>query len=825
MAGGKGTRLRPLTTTRPKPMIPVANRPIMEHVVALLKRCGIKESVATLYYLPSLIRSHFGDGSRFGIRIEYSEEDVPLGTAGGVKRVEGLLEDTFVVISGDVLTDINIRDAIRFHEGVGALATIILTRVPNPLNFGIVELDRSGRVRRFLEKPSWEEVFTDTINAGIYVLEPEVLKYVREKEASDFGRDLFPILLRKGLPLYGYVAPGYWNDIGNIAQYLQANYDVMTGKVGARVPGRLMRRSVWVDEGYEGGRGVDLVPPVVIGKNCQIGRNSQIGPFTILGDDVKVGEGARVKRSIVMDEAFLGAMSELSGCIIGTFCKIESNAVILEGATIADGCIVGQRAVVKPRVRVWPEKWIEPGTTLGDDLRWGIRWPRTLFGNWGITGTVNVEITPEFAAKIGVTVGTYLGRGATVVIGRDTHAVSRMIKRAVTSGLVSAGVNVHNLRVAPTPIVRYATRKLRANGGIAVRIRDDDPNAATIELFDSNGVNVSRRGEGRLEDIFFKGDFRRAHIGSMGHMTYPEVFSSYKKELIGLVDEGRTKEARLTVVVDCGGGTASLIAPSVLNHLGCEVTALNTEINEFATPFTFDEAPLSLARLAKEVRSVGGDLGIAFSADCSRVLFVDERGGRVPNDVMLSFLTRQFLIKKGGGSIVVPVSASEAVDVIAKRHGGKVIRSKIGARALLKAMVDEDAIFGGDEGGGYVVPDLQIGFDGIASSLSVIESVATSGKALSGLLGDIPRFYMAKQRVMCPLSLRGRVMRQVMQENMEQQVSTIDGVKLFFDHSWVLILTDRVEPFFWLYAEAPTEAEAKNLIETYAKRIKELAAE
>ena len=214
MAGGQGTRLRPLTSNQPKPMLPVVNRPMMEHIVRLLARHGFKEMIVTLQFLPTLISNYFGDGSEWGSCIEYSTEFAPLGTAGSVKNSAQLLDEAFLVISGDALTDIDLTKIVDFHRRSRAMATLTLIRVDNPLEFGIVVTDSAGRIERFLEKPDWGQVFSDTINTGIYVLEPEVLDFIPEGRSFDFSRDLFPYLLENGYPLYGYVADGYWCDIG-----------------------------------------------------------------------------------------------------------------------------------------------------------------------------------------------------------------------------------------------------------------------------------------------------------------------------------------------------------------------------------------------------------------------------------------------------------------------------------------------------------------------------------------------------------------------------------------------------------------------------------
>lgn len=250
MAGGEGTRLRPMTSSMPKPLLPVVNRPIMEHVLRLLKRHGLTETVVTVQFLASLVRNYFDDGEELGMQLTYATEETPLGTAGSVKNAEeALRDDSFVVISGDALTDIDLTELIAFHREKGALVTVCLTRVPDPLEFGITIVSEDGRVERFLEKPTWGQVFSDTVNTGIYVMEPEIFDYVPAGESVDWSGDVFPRLLAEGKLICGFVADGYWEDVGTHESYLKAQADVLTGKVDVDIDGFEMAPGVWVAEG------------------------------------------------------------------------------------------------------------------------------------------------------------------------------------------------------------------------------------------------------------------------------------------------------------------------------------------------------------------------------------------------------------------------------------------------------------------------------------------------------------------------------------------------------------------------------------------------
>src|SRR5919201_1405073 len=286
MAGGEGTRLRPLTSNQPKPMVPIVGKPCMEHILELVREHRFEDVIVTVAFLPQAIRSYFGDGESLGLTIEYSVEESPLGTAGSVRLASDRLDETFLVISGDALCDIDLTQLVAAPSEKGAAVTIGLKSVDNPLEFGIVVTDDEGRIERFLEKPSWGQVFSDTINTGIYVLEPEVLRHVPTDRPFDFSKELFPLLLEMGRPIYGCVCDGYWQDIGNLDQFRQANFDALDESVRLQIPGIRIRGNVWIGEGVELDRIEEIEGPAFIGSDCRIAPNAGVDPYSVLAPGV-----------------------------------------------------------------------------------------------------------------------------------------------------------------------------------------------------------------------------------------------------------------------------------------------------------------------------------------------------------------------------------------------------------------------------------------------------------------------------------------------------------------------------------------------------------
>ncbi len=521
MAGGEGTRLRPLTCRCPKPLIHVANKPVMEHIIDLLKRHGITDIVATLYFMADEIVGRFGDGSEFGVNITYSVEDIPLGTAGSVKKAEHYLsDDAFIIISGDAITDVDLTAAYQFHKSRGAVATLVLKRVPNPLEYGVVVTGQDGRIQRFLEKPSWGEVFSDTVNTGIYIIEPRVFEFMEPGKNYDFSGDIFPLILKQGLPIYGCISDGYWCDIGSLDACLQANYDVLNNKVEADLGGRLLDGGVRVGANAEISDQATIEGPCIIGSNCRIKPGARVSAYSAVGNNTLIEGGAVVERSVVMSGGYVGSQTRLQGCIVGNRVRLMSRVQIDESAVVGDRCHIDSNAWVRSGIKIWPEKVIEAGSTVTMSLIWGSKWQGSLFRNLGVTGLANVEINPEFATKLGACYGSFLPPGSTVVTSRDQHPVSRMLKRAIISGLMSVGRDVVDLRNMPLPITRHAVRTSNAAGGLHVRLSPDNSAMVVIEVLDSHGINISTKAERKFENLFFREDFGRCDCEAIGDMEF-----------------------------------------------------------------------------------------------------------------------------------------------------------------------------------------------------------------------------------------------------------------------------------------------------------------
>ncbi|MDR2773084.1 MAG: NTP transferase domain-containing protein, partial [Elusimicrobiota bacterium] len=503
MAGGFGTRLRPITCNSPKPMVPIGNEPMLCHIINLLKQHNFRDLTMLLYYQPEVISRYFGDGKNFGVNVNYLRPDGDLGTAGSVKYAQKILKETFIVISGDVLTDFDLTHALEFHKRKKAMATMVLTRVPNPLQFGVVITDKHGKIERFLEKPSWGEVFSDSINTGIYILDPKVLDFIPPDKDFDFSKELFPLLLKENKPLYGYIADGYWKDIGSHDEYRHAHYDILDGVVKIETKGKKLKISgneITVGENVEIGKDVDVDSNVILGDNVVIKDGAKISR-SVIGANSVIGTGAEVVGSILWENVTIGNEARLKENVIGKGSFVGDRSVVQVGTIVSDWCSIGSDAVIKTNLRIWPNKVIEAGSILSSSLVWGEKWNKALFNAIGITGLANIEITPEFAAKIGSAYGAFIGKGAYILTTRDSHRVSRMVKRGLISGLLSAGVKVGDLSNNPIPVARYEIGNEGEAGGIHVRQSPFDGKVIDIKFFNAKGRDISLKQEKSIEQL------------------------------------------------------------------------------------------------------------------------------------------------------------------------------------------------------------------------------------------------------------------------------------------------------------------------------------
>ncbi len=821
MAGGFGTRIQPLTSSIPKPMIPLFNRPIMLHIVELLKKHDITDLVMLLYHQPFVIKNFFRDGADFGVKITYVTPLQDMGTAGAVKAAEKYLDERFLVISGDLLTDFNLKKVIDFHNDNKAMATITLTSVKDPLQFGVVITDKERRITQFLEKPGWGEVISDTINTGIYVLEPEIFNYIPEGENFDFSQDLFPQMLANKDPLFGFPAKGYWRDIGNTDSYREAHHDIFKGKVNLKIDepkldyvGKDLR--VGADVNLEHASGLEGT--VVIGDNSQILGDVRIKD-SVIGRNCTIEPGVRLNRCVIWDNVYVKKGARISDSVLCANVRVGQGAVLEEGVIVADETAIGDEAVIKSDVKIWPRKMIEAGATVTANLIWGEKWKKALFEGAIIKGLSNVELTPEFVAKLGCAYGTSLPKGSYVLAGRDSNPSSRMLKRCFVGGLLSAGVNVRDMKMTTLPLVRYKLKTFGEVGGVHFRQAQDDPASLEIVFLDGDGLDFSSNMGKNVERIFFKENFRRAHHTEPGVLVdINNVPEFYREGFLRALDREMLRKAACTVVVDFSFSPASQILPQILNDLGFSVIALNAYVDEGrGTPVK--ERDAAQEQLSKIVTSLGAQAGFRLDPTAEAVTLVDETG-RIQSGVELLSLMVALLMKTGQkGTIAVPVQAPSTIEQMAGQKRCPVTRTKSSDRAMLEAANSSEVILTGTTDGRFAISNFQAAFDGMFAIAKLMELAAASGTPLSRGLAAAPASAFLQTSVSCPWEMKGGIMRKMSEDSLDKEASFIDGIKVQFGDEWVLVLPDQYSPYVHIVAEAKDLKAAQRLLAEYQKKV------
>ena len=819
MAGGEGTRLRPLTINRPKPMVSLVDRPVIQHIIELLKLHGITEIIITVQYLANAIQDYYGDGGAYGVNITYSLEEVPLGTAGSVKNAEHLLDEPFLVISGDALTDINLTQVIDHHLNTRSMATICLYRVANPLDYGVVITDEANNVRQFLEKPSWGEVFSDTVNTGIYVLDPAVLSYIERGKLTDWSKDVFPRMLHKGDRIQGFVSSGYWTDVGTIEEYMRSCGDYLLGKVNLPRLGQNIGGDIWVDGDAEIAPDAQLHGPIYLGHGAKIKAGVIVHGPSVIRDYTIIDTRANIDRSIIWRNSYIGERAELRGAIVLRQSNIRQRAMLFEGVVIGDGVQIGAGAVIQPNVKIWPSKEVDEGATVSSSIIWGSQGRRVLFGRYGVSGLVNIEITPELCAKLGAAFGATLPRGSTVTINRDAHYTPRMLKRAIVAGLPSAGVHVCDLQNVPIPVARYYTQASGAAGGIHVRISPLDNRVVEVKFFDEHGLDITSTSERRVETTYFREDFRRAYLDEIGRISYGENGqASYTTAFLKALrpDALEALGRSFHLVMDYANTSASELLAPILRRYRVDAVELNVNTDEnmvFQTTAQFEAA---IQRLTQITPVVGASLGARLDSGGERIFLVDDKGVRLHPLRALAAVTALAMRAHGGGTVAVPVTAPRAFEAIAEHYGGRIIRTRATLSALMQtASQQPDLLMLGDGTGAYIFPAFFPIADGMFSVVKLMELLTITEMRLSAVLAELPPYYLAQARVPCRWESKGKVMRILNEQYAERKADQVDGIKIDLGSEWVLILPDPDSPFFHLYAEGCNEEQARVLVEQY----------
>jgi len=762
MAGGEGTRLRPLTLSRPKPMTPLLGRPVMEHILGLLKRHGITEVCVTLCCRPQTVTEYFGDGSRLGMKLFWFIEEEPLGTAGSVKRCMDRLGDgDFLVISGDCVCDLDLSKAVRFHQEAGGAATLVLYRHPTPLEYGLVVTGGDGRVERFVEKPAWGQVTCDLINTGIYILSPAAMARTPENTSYDFGRDLFPALLQEGAPLYGCPLEGYWCDMGDCRAYLQCARDALEGRV--KLDMGLPRRAPGVWSAGPLPENASVEAPCWIGRDAVLGAGSLIGPGTVLERGVQVGERASVRRSVLLEGARAEPGAALDGAVLCRNSAAGPRSVLNAGSVLGENALAERGAVLLEGVKLWPGQKAPENCRLERSVTCGSQKTTLRFGDGGvIRGVLGEDVGPEALLAL----GSALGPEGRVGIGCSDAPGARMLARAAAAGAAAAGGEplTHGL---PCP-AQGAWAAAEAALPVSLFV-EQAGERVFLHLFDSLGLPLGRSRERKLEQALLQGELRRVRWDRVGALERLDVTErDWAEAVVRRAALGRSPLRRVAAAVE-GDEPENAALRLALKTMGCHVEE----------------------RWQPGIPAFRGSHGGFY------LTARDEKGALLDSGQLLA-LEALIEMENGGGKVAVPAGGSAAVEMVAAGYSGTALRlDRDGekARQLYAAL-----------------PWLR---EAASAAVRICARMGVSGQSLENLISKTPRFHAWKREV--PLaSDRGRVMRALSQER--SRTAPGEGLRFRAGSGWVYLTPLARRAALQVMAEGPDLELAAELCDFYAGR-------
>lgn len=807
MAGGKGTRLRPLTCDIPKPMVPILNKPVMEYSIDLLRKHGINDIAVTMAYMPSIIMDYFESGDRWNVNLEYFIEDTPLGTGGSVKNAQEFLDDTFIVISGDALTDLDISKAIDYHRQKKSKATIVLRREDVPLEYGVVITDESGKVIRFLEKPSWSEVFSDTVNTGIYILEPEVLDYFNKDVNFDFSKDLFPKLLEDKIPMYGYITQDYWNDIGDLNSYMETHFNILDRKVCVDINAKEIKKGIWIEDGVEIGKNTKLDAPIYIAENSSIKDNVNINAYSIIGPNCDIGNHSSLKKSILWKNSKLGSSTHCRGTVVCNDVELKSRINTFEKSAIGKGSVLSCGVKVNPNIKIWPDKIIKEDTIISQNVVWGTKIEKNIFGYKDVSGHINTQINPEFSSRLGSAYASTLHKDKSIIISCDCFNASQIIKNSLISGILSTGVGVIDIKNTNLAINRFAIRHYKAKGGVHVSINHLKNDEVHIEFMNETGANIDRATEIKIENLFNRDDFERCKVKDIKDIIEVNNFHYFyidenMKRINNLYD---IKTIKPKILISSICSDVMNLGHKVFEKIGCDVTC-DYSIKDY------EDINLYLSNMAKNIVENNLDFGVVLSQNGERILLVDEKG-RIIDDEKYNILTTLILLKsKKIKKIVIPHTMPMIIQKLTQKHDVEIIKTKHSHSCFMNAVLRDEEMF----------TQYLFNFDAISAVCKIIDFLAENKIRLSNIVDQIPEFYFIKKQIECEWDDKGRVIKNIIMQSNNKNIELFEGVRINTDKGWCLVLPDKEKALFNLYTEGVCQEYAEELSIDLSSKIEKL---
>lgn len=761
LAGGAGTRLRPLTARLPKPMVPLFGRPVLEHLLLLLRRHGITQAAVTLGYLPQAVTDYFGDGGAWGMELTYLTEETPLGTAGAVRSCQEFLAgEDCVVLSGDCVCDFDLTAAIQLHRSRQAEVTLLLHRVKEPLEYGLVLTDGAGRVTRFVEKPGWSQVFTDQVNTGIYLLQNSVLDQIPAGVPYDFSRDLFPKLLEQGHALYGDLPRGYWQDMGDSRAYLRTLADALEGRVSLELTHPQLRNKLWSASILP--EDALILPPCWIGSNVTFGKDCLIGPYAVLEDGTQVGDQAVLQRS-----ALLGCRVERGctayGAILCPGSSAGPESLLNDHAVLGDGAVLGRGAILQEYVSIWPGLSVPDGARINASLTAeGDLGLLRFDGDGVIRGTLDRDLTPALLLRL----GGLLAQEGKCGLGWGGGPAAQALARAAAGGITAAGGDVFSQDGTTPAAAAWCAGAYELSISLYLWQQGE---AVSLYLFDQAGLPLSPPRQRRLESRLLAGEARRVTAEQVGQEHRLEGIDARCAEAAAR-SGSQAPIPSYTLAVPEPGPEGDLLASS-LERLGCQV-----------------------------LRREAAGLVTCYSRQGGLSLCLREEGGRLLPPEETQLLALLLLLEQGERTLALPASAPAFADQLVCESGGVLLR------------------LGRDSGASSCARRLLPLRDGAAAACLIAAHLAETGERLSRLAARLPHVALYRQEL--PLTMGRAQAMERLSKAFPQAEDMGEGLRVRLGEGWVWLAPMENRCALRLQAEASTQEFAAELCDIISQKIK-----